>query len=96
MTQSSDAPESTLSAPRRAPFKSRAQKAKLPADAAKRQGDIATLAFLTLGSRDSAVAYLNAENSDMGGRPLAVATETDEGWQKVAGDIRRLAEVQQS
>ncbi|QCB54549.1 hypothetical protein E5675_08940 [Sphingopyxis sp. PAMC25046] len=55
---------------------------------ARRQGDISQLAFLLLGGRDAAIAFLNAENDELGGRPLAVATASAEGYEQVAAAKR--------
>jgi hypothetical protein len=60
-----------------------------PGDA-KRQGDISQLAFLTMGGRDAAVEFLNSENPALGGRPLALATASAEGFEQVAAAIRAL------
>lgn len=61
-----------------------------PADA-KRQGDISQLAFLTMGGRDPAVEFLNSDNEALGGRPLALATASDAGYEQVASAIRAMA-----
>lgn len=66
----------------------RKQRTPLPRDDAQRQGDISQLAFLTMGGRDPAIAFLNAENPDLGGRPLAIATASAEGYEQVASAIR--------
>jgi hypothetical protein len=54
------------------------------------RGDRATSAssFLTMGGRDAAIAFLNTENPDLGGRPLALATASAEGYEQVATAIR--------
>jgi hypothetical protein len=57
-------------------------------DDARRQGDISQLAFLTMGGRDPAIAFLNAENAELGGRPLSLATASAEGYEQVAAAIR--------
>jgi hypothetical protein len=57
-------------------------------DDARRQGDISQLAFLTMGGRDPAIAFLNTPNSALGGRPLAIATASPEGYERVAATIR--------
>lgn len=57
-------------------------------DDARRQGDISQLAYLVMGGRDPAVAFLNTENVELGGRPLAVATASAEGYEQVAAAIR--------
>lgn len=69
----------------------RKQRTPLPRDDAQRQGDISQLAFLTMGGRDPAIAFLNAENPELGGRPLAIATASAEGYDQVANAIRALA-----
>ncbi|MBB6425417.1 antitoxin Xre/MbcA/ParS toxin-binding domain-containing protein [Sphingopyxis sp. JAI128] len=65
----------------------RPKRTPLPRDDAQRQGDISSLAFLTMGGRDPAVAFLNDENPALGGRPLAVATASAEGYARVAAAI---------
>lgn len=69
----------------------RAKRTPLPHDDARRQGDISQLAFLTMGGRDPAIAFLNTENAELGGRPLAVATASDTGYEQVATAIRAWA-----
>jgi len=66
----------------------RQKRTPLPLDDARRQGDISQLAFLTMGGRDPAIAFLNTENAELGGRPLAVATASDTGYEQVATAIR--------
>lgn len=69
----------------------RKNRTPLPRDDAKRQGDISQLAFLTMGGRDAAVEFLNSDNAELGGRPLALATASAEGYEQVAAAIRALA-----
>ncbi|MEJ5979094.1 antitoxin Xre/MbcA/ParS toxin-binding domain-containing protein [Novosphingobium sp. PS1R-30] len=64
---------------------------KLPADAARRQGEVTHLAFLALGGRDAAVEFLNLPDADLGGRPLDVALASAEGAARVTQAIKRLA-----
>lgn len=66
----------------------RKQRSSFARDDAQRQGDISQLAFLTMGGRDPAIAFLNNENADLGGRPLAIATASAEGYEQVATAIR--------
>ena len=66
----------------------RPSRTALPRDDARRQGDISQLAFLTMGGRDPAIAFLNTENAELGGRPLALATASAEGYEQVATAIR--------
>lgn len=74
----------------------RKQRTPLPREDAQRQGDISQLAFLTMGGRDPAIAFLNAENPDLGGRPLAIATASAEGYDQVAAAIRSRAPDKES
>jgi hypothetical protein len=69
----------------------RKQRTPLARDDARRQGDISQLAYLTMGGRDPAIAFLNAEHPALGGRPLAIATASAEGYARVAGIIRAFA-----
>ena len=69
----------------------RAKRTPLPHDDARRQGDTSQLAFLTRGGRDPATAFLNTEAGAPGGRPLAVATASDTGYEQVATAIRAWA-----
>ncbi|OWQ91769.1 DUF2384 domain-containing protein [Sphingopyxis witflariensis] len=76
-------------------FRKRA--APLAREDARRQGNISQLAWLTLGgtgtesARDTAIAFLNTEHPELGGRPLAIATASDEGYARVATAIRAHA-----
>jgi len=67
----------------------RKSRSPFPLDDARRQGDISQLAFLTMGGRDVAIAFLNTDNAALGGRPLTVATASPEGYERVAAAIRR-------
>ncbi|MBS1239865.1 MAG: hypothetical protein H6R45_571 [Proteobacteria bacterium] len=64
---------------------------KLPKDAMKRQGAITQLAFQLLGGRDGAMAFLNGDNAALKGRPLDLATASEEGYTSVEAAIRQLA-----
>ena len=87
-------PDSATPGPAPAPAKSpssrlfRPKRTPLPRDDARRQGNISSLAYLTMGGRDPAMAFLNAENPALGGRPLALATASAEGYARVADAIR--------
>jgi hypothetical protein len=65
----------------------------LPRDDAVRQGDITHLAFQILG-RDEAIAFLNTDNALLGGRPIALATESAAGQLHVEAELRRMRERQ--
>jgi hypothetical protein len=55
---------------------------------AERQGAISALAFQLLGGRDPALDFLNTENGLLGGRPIAIATQSDAGYASVEREIR--------
>ena len=62
----------------------------MPADRAARQGGISTLAFQVLG-KDAAIGFLNSEHTGLGGRPIALATESQAGEASVRAELERLA-----
>jgi uncharacterized protein (DUF2384 family) len=72
-------------------FKSRYHTPQLAQDKAQRQGKVTHLAFSLLGGRDPAMAFLNAPNPTLGGRPLDVAMASQEGLASVMDAIRLLA-----
>jgi uncharacterized protein (DUF2384 family) len=63
----------------------------LPRDQAVRQGEITRVAFQILG-REEAIAFLNSENILLGGRPIALATESAAGQRHVEAELGRLRE----
>jgi uncharacterized protein (DUF2384 family) len=69
----------------------RANRPKLPKDEARRQGNIATLAFLLLGGRDSAMAFLNTAHESLGARPIDLAIASDAGYARVEQAIKTTA-----
>jgi uncharacterized protein (DUF2384 family) len=62
----------------------------LSPERARRQGEIAQLAFLVLG-RETAIAFLNTNHEGLGGRPLDLATASDKGRNSVEAEIGRIA-----
>jgi hypothetical protein len=44
--------------------------------------------------REEAIAFLNADNERLGGRPIAVATESAAGYLHVTGELERMHEGQ--
>lgn len=61
----------------------------MPADQKARQGGVSSLAFQILGE-EAAIAFLNAEYAGLGGRPLALATQSPEGDALVRAELERL------
>lgn len=64
-------------------FKRNSSAVRMPADEARRQGAVAALAFSALGNRDDALAFLNAHDEALGGRPLDIAIASDDGFAQV-------------
>lgn len=83
----SDEPQSSPAAHWRA----RVRTNPLLRDQAIRQGDITNLAFQILG-KDQAIAFLNTDNPLLGGRPIALATESREGQIQVETELGRIRE----
>jgi hypothetical protein len=73
----------------------KASKPKLPKDEARRQGNIATLAFLSLGGRDRAMAFLNTADESLGARPIDLAIASDAGYARVEQAIKQIADSPQ-
>ena len=81
-----DGAESARAPMKRRQFRTAATKSKLSADEANRQGRVVRIAFEVMG-RDTARAFLNEPNDDLGGRPLDVATASADGMQAVEAAI---------
>ena len=64
----------------------------IPREQAARQGAITQLAFLVLG-RERAIEFLNTDHETLGGRPLALATESAEGRAQVEAELGRMGYV---
>ena len=72
-------------------FRRSAGRSRMPAPQARRQGDIVTLAFTTLGGRDAALDFLNSHDASLDARPLDVASESDDGFERVRAIIAARA-----
>ena len=70
-------------------WKRRPKTAPIPRDQAARQGQITALAFLMLG-RERAIAFLNDDHAELGGRPLALATASAAGHADVEAELGRM------
>ena len=68
-------------------FRSAASAPRLDPASAARQGSITRLAFELLG-KDQAIAFLNTEHTALGGRPLDLATLSDQGRTAVEAELR--------
>jgi hypothetical protein len=82
-------PEVKINSPSRR-WRGRSKTVPLPRGEAVRQGDITREAFLLLGKAD-AIAFLNTENLSLGGRPIALATESAAGHTVVREELQRLS-----
>lgn len=73
------------------PFRRKRNFAPLAPLEVQRQGAISALAFQLLGGRDAALDFLNTENGSLGGRPLAIATQSMAGYAAVEQAIQSLS-----
>jgi hypothetical protein len=64
----------------------------IPREHAVRQGEITRLAFVLLG-RELAITFLNTDSPSLGGRPLALATESDTGRDCVKAELAKMARL---
>ncbi|WP_294321044.1 hypothetical protein [uncultured Sphingomonas sp.] len=78
-----DAPATTAAEPAQRPgamkFRRKYTTVRLTPEQATRQGQVATSAFRHFGERDAAMAFLNAHDESLGGRPLDLAIASPEG-----------------
>lgn len=88
------APPAEAKPARRSGFQPRRTMKKMEPAAAERQGRITLLAWKRLGS-ERAIAFLNAHDDALGGRPLDLAVASEEGLGAVerAIDARVAAAV---
>lgn len=68
----------------------RSRAPRLEPEKARRQGEITQLALLLLG-RDRAIEFLNSDNTELGARPLDLATESAAGSACVEAALGRIA-----
>jgi hypothetical protein len=72
-------------------FRKRFDTVRLSPEAAARQGKAATAAFLALKDRDAMIAFLNTHDDALGGRPIDLAVESDEGLKTVEAALAARA-----
>ena len=82
-----DVQETDLTKPVRRPFRKSYTKSSLPADAVARQGQITRIAWEKLREPGEAIAWLNAHDDTLGGRPIDLATASVEGFAAVEAAI---------
>lgn len=81
------ADETDLTKPVRRPFRKSHSKSLLPADAVARQGQITRIAWEHMREPGEAIAWLNAHDDALGGRPIDLATASVEGFAAVEAAI---------
>ena len=72
------------------PFAKRFNGPRLSPEAADRQGRVTRLAFEALRDSGKVVAFLNADDSALGGRPIDLAIASPEGLASVERAIAAL------
>lgn len=79
--------ETDLTKPVRRPFRKSYTKNLMPADAVARQGQITRIAWEKMREPGEAIAWLNAHDDALGGRPIDLATASVEGFAAVEAAI---------
>jgi len=82
-----DVQKTDLTKPVRRPFRKSHPKNLMPADAVARQGQIARIAWEKMREPGEAIAWLNAHDDALGGRPIDLATASIEGFAAVEAAI---------
>ncbi len=72
------------------PFRNKFDSPRLTAEQAARQGRATNLAFEALGNAPAAMAFLNAHDDALEGRPLDIAVASQDGLAKVEAIIAGL------
>lgn len=75
----------------RSPFQRRDLRPRLAPEKMRRQGLVTHLAFAMMGGKEQAIGFLNTFDPALGGRPLELATETEEGYSAVMAIMKRMA-----
>jgi len=74
-----DQAPTTAPAKPRMPFRRFVAKVRMTPDDARRQSSIVQAAWKSFGEREPAMAFLNTHQDGLDGRPLDIATASDEG-----------------
>ncbi|MCW3798248.1 DUF2384 domain-containing protein [Sphingomonas sp. BN140010] len=74
-----DEPAAATPAKPRMAFRRSAPKIRMTPDDARRQSSIVQAAWKSFGEREPAMAFLNTHQDGLEGRPLDIATSSDEG-----------------
>lgn len=83
----------TAPAPRPTRRFQRANGPRLTPDEMRRQGELATRAWLHFGERDAAVAFMNASHPDLDGRPIDLAVASDDGLARATAVLTATVRV---
>ena len=76
--------------PRTRQFRRRSDKPRLAPEAVARQGRVATLVWERLRDNAAVLAFLNAHDSGLNGRPLDLAIASDDGVRAVIARLDAL------
>lgn len=82
-----DVQETDLTKPVRRPFRKSYTKNLMPADAVARQSRITRMAWEKMREPGEAIAWLNAQDDALGGRPIDLAAASVEGFAAVEAAI---------
>ncbi len=76
--------------PRTRQFRRHSDKPRLAPEAVARQGRVATLVWERLRDNAAVLAFLNAHDSGLDGRPIDLATADDDGFRAVIARLDAL------
>ena len=62
----------------------------LSVDQKRRQASVTAAAWKTFGSRDPMIAFLNTVDERLGGRPLDLAVNGEDGLNTVLAELRKV------
>lgn len=66
---------------------------RLTPAAAKRQSDTTRLAMIVLG-REAAISFMNEPNHQLGGRPIDLVIQSEEGRERVEVELAEIEYLQ--
>jgi len=73
------------------PFAKKAKGARLSPEEAERQGRVSKLALQALGKTEAVIAFLNAHDDALGGRPIDLAIASADGLAAVEAALSARA-----
>lgn len=86
-----DRPADSKAGPWTKRFRKSAPSSRPAPEQLRRQNSVLQCAWRSLGTASPVIAFLNTHNEELGGRPLHLALESDEGLLRVEGLLGEIA-----